>query len=239
LPVGRATELSLVIALQEQYAGGPATDEMHEYVARVVGRTTPETDGLVAAAMRAAGRGETTVETVLGMLYLLFATGQLSTAPFIGATVIRALRHHSVNPPTVRPPDWRPVINEVLRIDSPVQTSMPRFALQDLDLGGERVAKGEAVFISVAAANRDPDMFASPDEFQPGRRSQNHLAFGFGVHFCVGAPLARLEAEIALDTLFRRLPAVRLAVSPDELVWTLGPLLRCAMAIPAATTVAD
>ncbi|GGK72646.1 cytochrome P450 [Mangrovihabitans endophyticus] len=239
LPLGRATELSLVIALREQYAGGPATDEMHAYVARVADRTSPEADGLVGAALRAAGRGEATQETVLGLLYLLFATGQLSTAPFIAATLTRALQHRPIPSRPTGAQDWRPLINEVLRLDSPVQTSMPRFALQDLILGGERVAKGEAVFISVAAANRDPETFPGPDELRPDRRNQSHLAFGFGVHFCVGAPLARMEAEIAVDTLFRRLPAVRLAVPPDDLVFGWGPLLRCATAVPATATAAD
>jgi cytochrome P450 len=119
-----------------------------------------------------------------------------------------------------------------LRIDSVVQVSMPRFALEDMAIGDAAIAKGDTVIVSNAAANRDPHMFSAADEFQPLRKTRAHLAFGHGVHFCIGAPLARLEGEIALDALFRRFPRLRLAVPAEELTWVLGPMLRSPRMLP-------
>jgi cytochrome P450 len=229
MPPGRASELSIVIAFNEQYEGGPATDEMHEYIAHIVAlrRHSPGED-LISAALSAVNRGEVSEENVLGMLYLLFTTGQLSTSPMIAAAAVRTLQHVRQVSEKMHDPDlWPRLINEVLRYDSPLQTAMPRFALEDITIGGKRIAKGDAVYVSIAAANRDPERFSAPDDFELDRRTAPHLGFGSGTHFCIGAPLARLEAEIALDTLLRRLPTLRLVLPSEEPIWTLGPMLRC------------
>jgi cytochrome P450 len=233
LPPGRATELSIVTALSEQHAGGPASDELHRYIDHVVASGCYEgTDNLTSTLVGALARGETDRATVAGLLYLLFSTGQLSTAPFIAACLIQ-LMQHPVAADAVRldPSRCRAVLNEALRHSSVVQTSMPRFALQSMELGGQTIAAGDTVLISIAGANHDPDRFIDPDQFRPDRPSQHHLAFGFGIHFCVGAPLARLEAEIALSELFRRYTP-ELMVAPEELVWVLGPMLRCPRDVP-------
>jgi cytochrome P450 len=232
---GRASELSIVIALSEQYAGGPATDEMHEYIARIVARRRDSRgEDIISAALSAVDRGAVTKENALGMLYLLFTTGQLSTAPMIAAAAVRTLQHVQQASERMHDPNlWPELINEVLRYDSPVQTAMPRFALEDLTIGGKQIAKGDAVFVSIAAANRDPEKYAAPDEFRLNRRSAPHIGFGSGAHFCIGAPLARLEAEIALDMLLSRLPTLRLTLPVEDLTWTLGPMLRCPREAPA------
>jgi cytochrome P450 len=97
--------------------------------------------------------------------------------------------------------------------------SFPRFALKDVEIGGVRVRAGEAVIVELSAANRDPGAFAFPETLDLLREENPHLAFGFGVHRCVGAALARVELQVALRTLVRRLPRLALAKHPDDLVW--------------------
>ena len=95
-----------------------------------------------------------------------------------------------------------------------------RFARADIELGGQQIARGEPLLIGLAAADRDPARFSHPQEFDITREDANrHIAFGKGVHACLGAPLARLEGQIALETLFRRYPDLRLGVPQDEITW--------------------
>jgi cytochrome P450 len=234
LPPGRATELTFVSAYCEQYAGGPGSDELHSYMAHVVSSRCAEGDeSLVSILTAALDRGEATREDVLGMLYLLFTTGQLSTGAFIAGAIVRMCQHAEHIPELLaRPRRWRSAVDEALRFDSAVQVSMPRFALQNLEIGGTTISKGDTVIISNAAANRDPEQFADSGTFQVLRKKAAHLAFGYGIHFCIGAPLARLEGEVALGRLFRRFPHLRLAVPAEELSWGLGPMLRCPSEVP-------
>jgi cytochrome P450 len=104
-------------------------------------------------------------------------------------------------------------VEEALRFDAPLHL-FTRYALSDLDYDGLRLKKGETVGLLLGAANRDPERFANPDGFDPARDPNPHVSFGAGIHFCVGAPLARLEMNIALPILFSRLPGLRLAASP-------------------------
>jgi cytochrome P450 len=241
LPPGRATELTFVSAYCEQYAGGRASDELHSYLAHVVSsRCAAGGDNLTTLLTAALDRGEAAREDIMGMLYLLFTTGQLSTGAFIAGAIVRMCQHAEHVPDLLTAPRrWRGAVEEALRFDSAVQVSMPRFAVQSMEIGGARIAKGDVVFVSNAAANRDPERFTEPDTFQTRRKKAAHLAFGYGIHFCVGAPLARLEGEVALDRLFRRFPCLRLAVPAEALSWGLGPLLRCPSEIPVTLGRAD
>ncbi len=107
-------------------------------------------------------------------------------------------------------------IEETLRFESPVQR-MGRIALEDLELHGQHIKKGDKIWLSMAAANRDERQFADPDRFDPGRVDNRHLGFSVGPHYCVGAALGRLEAQIAVGTLLRRFPDLRLAGAAPRL----------------------
>ncbi|RIL01503.1 MAG: hypothetical protein DCC71_17600 [Proteobacteria bacterium] len=109
-----------------------------------------------------------------------------------------------------------------------------RVPLEDVELCGARFEKGREVGLLIGAANRDPDVFAEPDRFDLGRRDNRHVSFGFGIHFCLGAGLARLEGQLAIGSLVARAPRLRLAVADGDLAWRPGWLLRGLTALPVA-----
>jgi cytochrome P450 len=104
-------------------------------------------------------------------------------------------------------------VNELLRYDSPVQLD-GRVVREDLEMGGKRLRAGQRVIGLLGAANRDPAAFENPDTLDIGRKEKSHLSFGRGIHYCLGAPLAVLEARIAFRSLLDRFPSIRLAVEP-------------------------
>lgn len=167
------------------------------------------------------------------MMYGILGAGHVTTVQFFGSAAFRLLTH-----PDQRMAlddgraSWAEGVDEMLRIDAPIQATVYRYAMADLEIGGVRIAKGDAVLISLGAANRDPGRFERPDEFQIGRDSSAHLAFGRGVHVCLGMHLARLEAEIGLHILFRQLSDMRLAIPAEEVVWAYGPMLRGPRELP-------
>ena len=112
------------------------------------------------------------------------------------------------------------VVEETLRYWGPVDFIGRRIAKEDVEVGGTVIPSGEQATVSLASANRDPGRFANPDVFDITRADANrHLAFGKGIHVCLGAPLARVEGQVAFDTLFRRFPELRLAVPAEEVRW--------------------
>ena len=120
-------------------------------------------------------------------------------------------------------------IEELLRYDAPVQRT-GRMPNTDVELGGKRIAKGDLVLSLIGAANRDPAHFAEPDRLDLARADNRHLAFGWGIHFCLGAPLARAEAQAAIGTIARRMPALALATpTPD---WREASALRGLKTLP-------
>ncbi|MFJ9774315.1 cytochrome P450 [Kitasatospora sp. NPDC101157] len=167
------------------------------------------------------------------MILSVIGAGHVTTVQFLGTAVYRLLQH----------PDqlaairagripWKSAVNELMRYDAPIQSTAYRFATEPIELGGVRIGKGDALLISLGSANRDPARFPDPDVFRADRGGPGHLGFGHGAHRCLGAHLARLEGEVALDVLFRRLPGIELAVPFDEVVWTYGPMLRGPRTLP-------
>jgi len=122
-------------------------------------------------------------------------------------------------------------IDEMLRYESPIQHTV-RLAPADCMLGDKQIRKRQAVMAVMGAANRDPERFPDPDRFDIGRRDNRHLAFGAGAHTCFGAPLARLEGQIAFETMFRRLANIRLDTTP--LIWRYNLGFRGLNALPVS-----
>lgn len=151
---------------------------------------------------------------LLGTLFLMIGAGYETTVNLI-TSAVQALLTHSENFTRIHEGSitWQDVIEETLRIEGPVMHIPMRCALEDIDLGeGVVIRKGDAITLGFAAAGRDPELHPDrPERFDPARTSKEHLAFGHGPHFCLGAHLARLEADIALTTLFKHLPDLTLA----------------------------
>ena len=125
-----------------------------------------------------------------------------------------------------------PMVEEFLRWGSPVANAPLRFATEDVEMGGVTIPRGAVVTLSVAAANRDPERFDAPELYDDARDQTGHLAFGHGIHFCLGASLARLEGEIALSALLDRFPGIEAAVPTDEIVYRHSVLIHALAALP-------
>lgn len=192
-----------------------ATQEFRAYMRTLIAhkRREPADDFLshLVDARDAQGERMSEDELVTTAILLLNA-GHEATVHAIGNGVLALLRA-SRDPAReflARPAEH---CEEMLRFDAPLHL-FTRFALCDMELAGRRFAKGERVGLLLASANRDPERFAEPERFDPTRSPNSHLSFGAGIHVCVGAPLARLELQVALEVLFERLPRLALAAEP-------------------------
>ncbi|BCJ49211.1 cytochrome P450 [Actinoplanes sp. NBRC 14428] len=163
--------------------------------------------------------GELEIGELIGMAMLLLIAGHETTANMIGLSVLLLLQHpHAWH--RLRTPDDATVdtlVEELLRYLTIVRTGIPRQAIHDVEIGGRLIRAGEPATALLSLANRDNDVFPAADEFDPYREAHQHLAFGFGVHQCIGQPLARTELRIALSRLAHRLPTLRLAKDPATL----------------------
>src|SRR5262249_42037925 len=145
-------------------------------------------------------------EEFLSFCSLLLAAGHITTTHLIGNTIACLLEHPEVMARLgAQPEQWPMAIEEILRYQSPVQ-AVRRWATEDVELAGETFRAGELILVWIGSANRDEERFAEADRFDIDRDPNPHIAFGQGIHFCLGAALARLEARVALPTLLARLP---------------------------------
>ena len=188
--------------------------------------------------LKSCDRGEIRgIRELRSMVLGIFGAGHVTTVQFFGAAALRLLEHPDqladLMEGRVR---WLDAMNEALRFDSPIQATQHRFATADILIADTQVSRGDAVLISVAAANRDPARFDDPEQFSIHRTTRSNLAFGHGVHLCLGAHLARLEGEVGLAILFRRLPGIRLAASAEQIEWAYGPMLRGPLHLPVTLT---
>ncbi|HZC99905.1 MAG TPA: cytochrome P450 [Actinomycetes bacterium] len=182
------------------------------FAALIQERRLQERDDLLSALIAAEEAGEgLTWEELLSTIILLFLAGHETTVNLIGNGALALLRHPDQLERLRREPSLgRTAVEELLRYDSPVHVT-GRITTTELEVGGTPIAAGEQVIVLVAAANRDPAVFADPDDLDVGRPDNRHLSFSAGMHYCLGAALARLEAEVALGALLRRFPRLELA----------------------------
>ncbi len=193
-------------------------------------RQTPR-DDLLSLLIAAEEQGDRLTEgELLLTCNLLFVAGHETTVNLIGNGLLALLNHPDQLAKLRADPTLLPgAVEELLRYDSPVQRT-GRITNTDVELAGRKIAKGSVVVTAIGAANRDPAHFPDPDRLDIMRRDNRHIAFGFGIHFCLGAPLARLEGQIAIDTLLRRMPGLRLATSTPE--WRESSTLRGLKTLP-------
>jgi cytochrome P450 PksS len=196
-------------------------------------RRDPQND-LVSALIKAEEAGDKLNEDeLLAMVFLLLIAGHETTVNLIGNGTLALLE----NPNQMRklrdePSLIKPAVEELLRYTSPVLMTAERYARESAMIHGVMIPQGEMMLGVLGSANRDETVFDNPNELQITREPNRHLSFGQGIHFCLGAPLARMEAQIAFTTLLRRLPELRLKNPPLSLRWRPSIFLRGLAALP-------
>ncbi|HTX62308.1 MAG TPA: cytochrome P450, partial [Acidimicrobiales bacterium] len=223
--LARGIEPAFLVPEEERRDQMAARDEFAEYLIALIARRRRVPGGdLVSDLVAVHDRGETLTESeIVATCILLLVAGHETTTNLIGNGLYALLDNRAQLDDLVGQPELATgAVEELLRFDSPVQLTM-RVALEPAEAGGIRVPKGTFLLVVIGAANRDPRAYEKPDRLDIRPVPAAHLAFGQGIHFCLGAPLARLEAQIALRALVRRFPALGLAGEP---VWKDNVVLR-------------
>jgi cytochrome P450 PksS len=167
------------------------------------------------------------------MVFLLLVAGHETTVNLIASGTLELLRHHDQMEKLRRDPTLiKSAVEELLRYTAPVFNSTERYAREDVTIQGVTISRGEMTLGVIGSANRDETVFENPDILDIEREPNKHLSFGHGIHYCLGAALARLEAQIAINTLLERMPNLRLKGSPESLRWRRSLILRGLAALP-------
>lgn len=191
-----------------------ASDDVVRTLTDLAEHKEHDPDDDLVSALIAARDGDERLDQpeLLSTIFQLIVAGHDTTTSLIGNAVVALVRHPDQLERWRADPDCRPAaLEELLRYDAPVPHATFRFAREPVELGGVTIPAGAQVLISLAAACRDDEQFPHPDALDLDRTAERHLAFGHGIHHCLGAPLARLEGRIALERLFTRFPHLRLA----------------------------
>ncbi|CDR15210.1 cytochrome P450 family protein [Streptomyces iranensis] len=221
-------------------AAGAAAQALTGYFAELIEakRRSPGDDLLSALVRAMDGDGDAlSDEEMLGMTFVLLVAGYETSANLISSGTLALLRHPEQL--AALRADWSLLdgaIEEMLRYDGPVESAAFRFTREPVEIAGTTIPAGEPVGVVLAAGSRDPRRFAEPDRFDIRRAPRGHLAFGHGVHHCLGAPLARLEAAIAFRALLERCPDLALDADPAELAWRPSLMLRGLRRLPVRFT---
>lgn len=231
-------------------AGGPITledrnaevreqkiDAFGNYIVQLVAekRHHPQSD-LISQLVQIEEEGDRLSEPeLLSMVGLLIVAGHETTSNLIGSGMLALLDHPDQLARLKADLSLVPrAIEELLRFTGPVLTSLPRLATEEVTLGGQHISQGDIVIVALTSANRDEVHFTHAAELDLLRSIDRHLAFGYGIHTCLGTPLARLEGEIAFATLLRRMPDLRLNASHEALTWHGALNVRGLTSLPVA-----
>ena len=215
----------------------PAIWQFMRFVRRLcaIRRADPQ-DDLLTALLRAREAGDSLSEDeLLAMVILILIAGHETTVNLIGNGTL-ALLENPEQLALLREDSTlsKSAVEELLRFTSPVEMATERYAREPLTIAGTTIPRGEQVLAVLASANHDERQFAQPGLLDLNRAQNRHLAFGQGVHYCLGAPLARLEGQLAINTLLRRAPNLRLTVPAESLRWRRGMFLRGLERLPLA-----
>ena len=230
----RARLLEPTITPGEREVAAQAGEAFNDYFRPIIQarRAAPETD-IVSALAQAEEEGDVLTEhETLNMLRLLLIAGNETTTNLIGNGMLALLRNPGELERLRADPSVIPgAVEELLRFDSPVQTDF-RGALEDCEVNGAPVRRGENIVLLIGSANRDPAAFEAPDRLDVGRSEGSHISFGRGIHHCIGAPLARLEGRIVLEVLLERFASIRLLT--ERPAYRGGVVLRGLESLPVA-----
>jgi len=211
-----------------------ARTEIWEYLQHFVAdkRNSPN-DGLVSALIAASEDGDRlSTNELTAMAASLFTGGAETTTNVIGSGLLLLLRHAAQWQKLTTEPKLVPTaVEELLRFEGPVTLGLIRYAADDISIGDVTIPKGDLVFVGLATSNHDGERFSEPEHFDISRQENAHLAFGRGTHYCIGAPLARLELQTFFSILASRFPNLRLAEEPDQIPWR-SAALRGPAALP-------
>lgn len=210
--------------------------EFAEYFRKLIAqRRQQRQDDLLSALIAARDeQDKLTEEELLGTCILLFAAGHETTVKLISNGVLALLRHPDQIAKLQQTPTLiTSAVEEILRYDSPVQLTV-RTAIEDVEIGGKTIHKGQQVFVCMGSAHRDPAQFSHPDQLDITRQDNRHLAFSYGIHACLGNVLARVQAQIAINSLIQRFSHLQLAT--DQLEWHKKIILRGLKALPVNFT---
>jgi cytochrome P450 len=192
-------------------------------------------DDLLTGLVRSSDDGKLNTQELVSMAFLLLVAGNETTVNLIGNGAYALLRHPDQLAALRADRSLMPgAVDELLRYESPNNTSSLRFTTEPIEVGGVVIPEGELVVVALTSANRDESQFPDAASLDIHRQAGAHLSFGHGIHYCVGAQLARLEAQIAFDRLFDRFPHIRLAADPADLRWQPGTALRGLRSLPVS-----
>ncbi len=208
-----------------------------EYTARLVAdkRQHPG-DDLISQMIAIEEAGDRLNEAeLLSMITLLIFAGHETTSNLIATGTLMLLDHPEQLAKLKADPGLVPsAVEELLRFNGPATIAGPRYAKEEIELAGQQIKKGDVLFALLASANRDESQFTQPEELEIARALNRHIAFGQGIHTCLGAPLARLEGDIAFTTLLKRMPNLHLSVPRESITWHFSLNSRSLAALPVA-----
>lgn len=235
-----ATVVGVSYDVPDRYQrGARALSELTQYFHEVVAERRQRGDkgALIDALINAHDEdGSLSSEELVGNCVVLLFAGHETTTNLIGNGMVLLLERPDQLAKLRANPELMPsAVEEILRYESPAHAVM-RIAAEDFSLRGKEIRKGEKIFLMLAAANRDPEQFDEPERFDITRDPNRHLSFGYGLHFCIGAQLARVEGGVAMRRLLERFPSI--ALDTDELEWDLSLVLRGVHALPLAVKAA-
>lgn len=198
-------------------------------------KTRPQDDLITALVQAKEGNDQMTEDELLSMIFLLLSAGYETTVNLLASGTHALLENPDQfarfrdNP---EPALVKSGIEELVRFVTPAEMASERYATEDVTIAGTTIPRGELVMVVIASANRDPAYFENSDTLDLGRQNNKHLSFGQGIHYCMGAPLSRLEGQVALPILARRMPNLRLAVPPEQVKWRASFILRGLETLP-------
>jgi cytochrome P450 len=200
-------------------------------------RAVPADDLLSALAQIEEGGDRLSEDELVAMAFLLLVAGHETTVNLVGNGILALLEYPDELERLRSDPSLiKPAVEELLRFASPVETASERFAREDVTVAGVKIPRGAMVFAAIASANRDAGQFRNPDRLLLDREPNRHLSFGLGPHFCLGAPLARMEGQVAINALLRRAKEFRLTLPAKNLSWRRGLVLRGLKSLPLTVT---